>query len=757
MRCLLLLTLAIAATVFAQAVEEPLALHSTVSQTLASDEERVYRIQVPAGHTVEVSIRETQGMAGILSVLAADGYEVAEVDFAKRIPTAKSVLIGAGNFRLKLTPANHSPMARIFQLSIGELRPITESNASRFTAERLTGAAEAILRKFQPNYLDDALAKYEAALELWKRTGDRPRQADTFNRIGFVLHFQGKMKPALEAYQQALDLMKDDGAVTALFGLAFTYYDTAQYAKSAEFANQALELARKLEDPRGQSDALSVVGLSFMAKGDNDHARTSFLSMLDAARRAGDRVREGDAHNDLGLLEYQLGNYTEGEGHYSQALAFYREEHEPVRVAQELNNLGVLYANLGDQRKALRNFEEALPIRKALAQPGSYANTLYNAAVSHASVGNYQQALDGYNEALPIFRRVGHRSGEAYTLQELGEVSIFLGESSRAEEVLRQALAIRRDISDRRGEVQTLEILGSIHTQEHRYPQALQEYREALSISHAAGYQREEAQNLGDIGRVMLWTGEPNSSLEYSGKSLELSRKIGDKTTTAFALRLQGVARGRLGDTKAARDALDQALALHREIGSRSTEAGTLLELARLDIKEGLLEQAASHVGDGLNLVESLRASFGSRKSRMEVAASLRLHYELAIDVAMQLHDTAKAFEISERARARGLVDLVVEARLNLREGVEPELLAREREGQELLDAKHERLMRLLGSNHSAAREAAERREIDELLERYQTVETEIRAKSPQYAALTQPRPLSLSEVQALLPDTGRR
>ncbi len=435
--------------------------------------------------------------------------------------------------------------------------------------------------------------------------------------------------------------------------------------------------------------------------------------------------------------------------------SIYREEHEPVRVAQELNNLGVLYANLGDQRKALRNFEVELPIRKALAQPGSYANTLYNAAVSHASVGNYQQALDGYNEALPIFRRVGHRSGEAYTLQELGEVSIFLGESSRAEEVLRQALAIRRDISDRRGEVQTLEILGSIHTQEHRYPQALHEYREALSISHAAGYQREEAQNLGDIGRVMLWTGEPNSSLEYSGKSLELSRKIGDKTTTAFALRLQGVARGRLGDTKAARDALDQALALHREIGSRSTEAGTLLELARLDIKEGLLEQAASHVGDGLNLVESLRASFGSRKSRMEVAASLRSHYELAIDVAMQLHDTVKAFEISERARARGLVDLVMEARLNLREGVEPALLAREREVQELLDAKHERLMRLLASNHSAAREAAERREIDELLERYQTVETEIRAKSPQYAALTQPRPLSLSEVQALLPDTG--
>ncbi len=312
MRCLLLLTLATAATMPAQAGEEPLALHSTVSQTLASDEERVYRLQVLAGQSVEVSIREIQGMAGILRS-SPGPWSVS----SKRIPAAKGVLIGPGDFRLRLIPANHSPVARVFQLSVSEPRPIAEGDASRFTAEQLTGAADTILRKFQPDYLDDSLAKYEAALELWKRTGDRPRQADTFNRIGFVLHFQGKMKPALEAYQQALDFMKadgdDSGATIALFGLAFTYYDTAQYAKSAELANQALELARKLEDPSGQSDALSVVGLSFMAKGDNDHARTSFLSMLDAARRAGDRVREGDAHNDLGLLEYQLGNYTEGE------------------------------------------------------------------------------------------------------------------------------------------------------------------------------------------------------------------------------------------------------------------------------------------------------------------------------------------------------------------------------------------------------------------------------------------------------------
>lgn len=374
MRRLVFLTLATIATAFAQPGEEALAPGSTTSHTLTAVEERAYRLQVRTGETIEVSIREIQGMTGILTVSGPDGREAVQLDLTKRSSAAKRVLIGPGDFHLTITPANHSPMPRIFELSVSQPRPIVENYKLRFSAEQLTGAAEAILRNFQPNYLDDALSKYEAALELWKRIGDRPRQADTLNRIGYVLHFQGKMKPSSDAYQRALDLFKADGdyngAVAVLFGLAFTGYDTGQYAKSAELCNQALNLARKLDDPAAQSDALSVIGLSSMAKGETDRARTSYLGMLDAARKAGDRVREADAHNDLGLLEFQLANFTEGEGHYSQALAIYREENEPVRVAQELNNLGVLYSTSGDLRKALRYFDEALPIRKTLAQPG---------------------------------------------------------------------------------------------------------------------------------------------------------------------------------------------------------------------------------------------------------------------------------------------------------------------------------------------------------------------------------------------------
>jgi CHAT domain-containing protein/Tfp pilus assembly protein PilF len=621
------------------------------------------------------------------------------------------------------------------------------------------GAGEATLRKFDANYLDDSLAKYQAALELWKRIGDRPSQADAFDHIGYVLHFKGEMKAALEAYGQALDLSKGDGdesgAAAALYGLAHTNHDTAQYAKAAELANRALDLDRARSDRRGEADALMVLGLGYLAKGDNDRARTNFLAMLNAAQKAGDRLRESDAENDLGLLEFQLGNFSDGDRHYSAALGIERQENDPVRVAQELNNLGALYFTTGDLRQALRYQAEALPIRKKLAQPGSYANTLYNVAADHLALGEYQQALDGFNAALPIFRRVTHRPGEAYTLQEQTRIFMWLGDNAKAEALLKQALSIRRSISDLRGEVQTLNLLGDVHSRERKYSAALEEHREALSISQSAGYRREEAQTQSYISEVLLHTGEIRASLDSSMKSLEMSRQVGDKIAVASALRLEGEAWTKLGETKPARDALEQALAIHRETGARAFEAITRLDLARLDIGAGALQDAAADLAGALDLVESMRTNFDSRQSRLQGAASHRTYYELAIDVAMQLHDPAKAFEISERARARGLLDLLTEARLDLRQGADTQLLERERQLQELLDSKHDRLMRLLATDHSAALEAAERREVDELLGRYQAVETEIRVKSPRYAALTQPQPLSLSEVQVLLPDSG--
>lgn len=119
MRSLVLLTLATLSGLFAQPGEQLLAPQSTISENAAGSEERIYQLHMPAGKTLEVSVREIQGMAGILAVLGPSGNEIAVVDLNKRTPSAKRVLVGPGDFHLRVTPATHSSLPRVFEITGG--------------------------------------------------------------------------------------------------------------------------------------------------------------------------------------------------------------------------------------------------------------------------------------------------------------------------------------------------------------------------------------------------------------------------------------------------------------------------------------------------------------------------------------------------------------------------------------------------------------------------------------------------------------
>jgi CHAT domain-containing protein len=109
----------------------------------------------------------------------------------------------------------------------------------------------------------------------------------------------------------------------------------------------------------------------------------------------------------------------------------------------------------------------------------------------------------------------------------------------------------------------------------------------------------------------------------------------------------------------------------------------------------------------------------------------------------------AAALEASERARARSLLELLTEAGVDIRQGVDPRLTARERDLSRQLAAKAQRLTQ----RNTPEQLAALKKEIDQLEVEYERVQGDIRKNSPHYAALVQPEPLKLAELQRQLLD----
>jgi CHAT domain-containing protein len=183
---------------------------------------------------------------------------------------------------------------------------------------------------------------------------------------------------------------------------------------------------------------------------------------------------------------------------------------------------------------------------------------------------------------------------------------------------------------------------------------------------------------------------------------------------------------------------------------------------ARAEQQRGNLADSRKNIEESLTLIETVRAQSGSQQLRASYLASRDKAYEFYVDLLMQLHakepgngHDAEALQASERGRARSLTEMLSEAHVDILQGVSADLVTKEREIRQSLNAKAQRQIQLTAQRGSQPEIDALNKEISALEDEHEQVQAAIRQNSPQYASLTQPRPLGLKEIQQQLdPDT---
>jgi CHAT domain-containing protein len=222
-----------------------------------------------------------------------------------------------------------------------------------------------------------------------------------------------------------------------------------------------------------------------------------------------------------------------------------------------------------------------------------------------------------------------------------------------------------------------------------------------------------------------------------------------------------GVAYSQLGEKQKALEYYSQSLPLRRATGDRAGEALTLYSMAYVKRDQNNLTEALNDHESSIEIIENLRTKIASPELRSSYFATVQDYYEFYIDLLMQLHkinpksgyDTT-ALEASERSRGRSLLELLQESNANIREGISPDLLQQEKSLQQQLDAIEKQRIETISSPNPNPTKIAE---IDKqrlaLLEQYQQIQAQIRTASPRYAALTQPQPLTLPEIQKQILD----
>jgi CHAT domain-containing protein/Tfp pilus assembly protein PilF len=530
--------------------------------------------------------------------------------------------------------------------------------------------------------------------------------------------------------------------------------------KAIEKLDEALPLLRTLEDRQGEARVLNDAGTLYWELSENKKALEYHNRAVQLRRALGNRAAEATSLYAVGLVYWQMGDSHKALEYYNQALRLKRAAGDRQGEAFTLTAIGTALEHLGRLQEALESHTRALDLERAQGNPRHVANALSNIGVVYRKLGDLQKALDHYNQALSLIRGAGDRRTEAVTLNNMGVLYWQSGDSQRALNYYNQALPLRRETGDRSGEFSTLHNIGAVFGSSGDSRKALEYYGQALSLIRVLKDRRAEASTLQNIGVIYRESGDPQKALEHYNQALALRREVGDRWGEAITLSQLGLIYSLLGRPEESLAHLHQALSLHRAVGDWGSEAGTLKNLARVERGRGRPAEARALIEAALNIVESTRAKFTSHELRISFSASRQDYYEFYIDLLMEMHRSrpsdghdAAALQISERARARSFVEILTEARADIRQGVEVALLDRERSLQDQINAKAQRLTRLAGDKHTKEQATAAREEVEALLGEYQEVEAQIRTRSPRYAALTQPRPLSLSEIQRELDD----
>jgi CHAT domain-containing protein/Tfp pilus assembly protein PilF len=533
--------------------------------------------------------------------------------------------------------------------------------------------------------------------------------------------------------------------------------------KSIEKFYEALDLYRQATDRNGEAQTLNNIGEVYWSLGESQKAMEKYNEALPILQTVGNRRWEANTLNDIGLVYDSLGEKQRALEKYNEALPIWRAVGDRSGEANTLNNIGIVYDSLGEKQKALEKYNEALPILQEIGDRRWEANIHNNIGLASDSLGEKQKALEKYNEALPLWRVVGDRRGEAITLNNIGLVYRSLGEMQKALEKYNEALPIKREVGDRRGEAVTLNNIGQVYLSLGEPQKAMEKYNEALPIRRTVGDRRGEADTLNNIGTVYLSLGEPQKAMEKYNEALPLKRAVGDRRGEAVTLSSIGTVYRSRGEPQKAMEKYNEALPILQAVGDLNQEATVLLEIARVEQERGNLTQARQTIEQAIGLIESLRTNIAGQELRSSYFANRQGFFESYIEVLMQMHkqNPAAAFDavalaVSERARARSLLELLKESRADIRQGVDGSLLDRERSLQQRLNAGAAAQVRLLNRKHSPEQADAAAKEIAAITTEYDEIQTQIRARSPRYAALTQPSPLTLTDIQqqVLDPDT---
>ncbi len=295
-----------------------------------------------------------------------------------------------------------------------------------------------------------------------------------------ALSFQKKALPLFEKHGNQADI------VTTLNYMGLTHEKMANYKQSLQYYEQALLIARQLEDE------------NLLAQCKQYHANVLW--------------KMGDYQNALAFQE-QVYNLFEK-----------NNSQEFMQVAKATQ--GLIALSLGNPQDALVFEREALDLAVRNDNKMNQATIYKNIGLVQRSQGRNHLALDNFRAAAHIDSSIGSKRGLAYDLRNMGSIYIELDSIQTSEKYIKSALKLSTEIGDERNLAQSLLVLGRVQTRKALLDSATANLQKAAEMSRRLFIPDIEWRALKELAEIYLLMDKAQNAVEKYYQSLHVIEKM---------------------------------------------------------------------------------------------------------------------------------------------------------------------------------------------------------------------------------------
>lgn len=627
---------------------------------------------------------------------------------------------------------------------------MTRTEAEAYSEKYLTTAIQKGRQAFEADRATEALAFFEDAVHIAAENETFKSYRTALYRYARESAYRAKDNDkALMFSQKLVDLIrleKPDSKehAEALLRLGLITAAREENAKAVPILEEAVEILSNLELGPEQAAALSDLGVVLENATDYDRALNAFQTAAELSRKVDKQHLLALQYNHIGRLnDLRLSRYAAAIEFYQKAMEIHRNmtaERDQASIVQASLNIGRCYRLMGNFAAAEHHFAEALSDSTTIPDRVDLkAKILLEQANSAWFQSRYEDAFRLQRKAHDLARENHLTQIEIMTSNTAGLIWWTLGDHQRSLDILEQTLSVARKQYQREDEIaSTLNNIGLIHRDRQHFTDALAAFDEALAIDTRLKSRWAMAYDYRNKALTLLQMGRTEESLPLFESAVQESHAIGNRINEAKALLGLGQARAAAGNASEAEKSLNQALEMARSMSMGETEWRCLYELSVMALKTDPAA-AETYLQMAVRVIEGMRSEIHIEQLKEAFIDNKMSVYETLVGLLADQGKIEAAFEIAERSRARGFIDLLGNQRLSLNRAVDQALYDRHQQIRQRI----EETRMLLDQARQPEEKNAYQRQLTALDLEFRNVLIDIQANNPQLANFVSVVPLA--------------